>query len=225
MPRINPRTARSRGFVEPPYRPGPIMQFILFVWFLIRFVVASAVAAAFVGFAVLLWFGFTMPEEPEEAETKTDAIVVLTGGGGRLEHGYELLKRGLAARLLVTGAGEKTTKEALLKQRLGEVPSDLAARIQLDHRAEDTKGNAEQTANWFNSQNLKSMRIVTSNYHMRRAYLQFRRAMPDARILISPVVPKGYGVNEWWTHREGVIKVAEELGATIAAFFRIPIRR
>jgi uncharacterized SAM-binding protein YcdF (DUF218 family) len=224
MPRINPRTARSRGFIEPPYRPGPVMQFILFVWFLIRFAVATAVAGAFTALAVLLWFGFTMPEEPDEAETKTDAIVVLTGGEGRIKQAYALLQKGLSTRMLITGAGE-TTKEALLKKHLGEVPPDVAARIQLGYRAEDTKGNAKETAAWFNSQNLKSMRLVTSNYHMRRALLQFGRAMPEARILISPVVPKGYGANEWWTHPESIIKVSEELGATIAAFFYIPIRR
>lgn len=228
MPRINPRTARSRGFVEPPYRPGPIMQFILFVWFLIRFVVASTVAAAFVGFAVLLWFGFTMPEEPEEAETKTDAIVVLTGGEGRLEQAYALLQKGMAARMFVTGVGEKTTKPELMK-RLGDPPPTLAARIELGFRAANTRGNATETAAWFNSHNLKSMRLVTSSYHMRRSLLLFGRAMPDARILVHPVVPKRLAVTvkdpqtvAWWTHTDGVREVALELGKFLAAFFHIP---
>jgi len=222
MTRINPRTSRSRGFVEPPPRRGPVMQFILFVWFLIRFAVAAAIATAFTAFAVLLWFGFTMPGEPDEPEAKVDTVVVLTGGERRLEQGYALLQSGLARRMFVTGAGEKTTKPDLLK-RLDNPPAELAARIELGYRAANTRGNASETAAWFNSQNLKSMRLVTSNYHMRRSLLHFGRAMPDARILGHPVVPKGLGANEWWTHRDGVEEVALELAKFLAAFFYLPI--
>jgi uncharacterized SAM-binding protein YcdF (DUF218 family) len=222
MPRINPRTSRSRGFVEPPPRRGPVMQFILFVWFLIRFAVATAIAGAFVAFTVLLWFGFTMPEAPDEPEAKTDAIVVLTGPGGRLEPAFALLQKGLSTRMFVTGVDKKLTKPELLKL-LGDPPPELAARIELGYRALDTRGNASETAAWFNSQNLKSMRLVTSGYHMRRSLLLFSRAMPDARILAQPLPRKGLGPNEWWTHPEGIREVAWELGKFLAAFFHIPV--
>jgi uncharacterized SAM-binding protein YcdF (DUF218 family) len=224
MPRIDPRTARSRGFVEPPRRPGVLMRGVLFVWFLLRFAVAAAVTGAFAALCILLWFGFTMPEAAEEPEGRTDAIVVLTGGEERLERAYALLQKGLAARLFVTGAGERTTKPDILK-RLDNPPAELADRIELGYRAANTRDNASETAAWFNSQNLKSMRLVTSNYHMRRSLLHFGRAMPHARILADPVVPKRYGAGEWWTHADGVRKVAEELGAYLAAMFYIPVRR
>lgn len=220
MPRINPRKARSRGFVEPPRRWGPVMQFILLVWFLVRFAVATAFAAAFTGFAVLLWFGFTMPDAPEEPETKVDTVVVLTGGEGRLEHGFGLLQKGLAKRLFVSGVG-KASKADILK-RLGDPPADVAARIDLEFRSANTRENARETAAWFNQQNFKSMRLVSSNYHMRRSLLLFGRAMPHARILADPVVPKGLGANEWWTHREGVEEVAVELAKFLTAFFYLP---
>lgn len=222
MARIDPRTARSRGFVEPPRRPGLFMQLVLFVWFLVRFAVASAVTAAFAGLVAVLWFGVTMPEAPDEPEAKTDAIVVLTGPGGRLEPAYALLQKGLSSRMFVTGVYKKLTKPELLKL-IGDPPPELAARIELGYRALDTRGNAAETAAWFNSQSLKSMRLVTSNYHMRRSLLLFRRAMPDARILAHPVPRKGLGLNEWWTHPEGVKDVARELAKFLAAFFYIPL--
>jgi uncharacterized SAM-binding protein YcdF (DUF218 family) len=228
MPRINPRTSRSRGFVEPPPRRGPVMQFILFVWFLIRFVVATAIAGAFTAFAVLLWFGFTMPEAPDEPEAKVDTIVVLTGGEGRLEHGFGLLQKGLAKRLFVSGVG-KASKADILK-RLGDPPADLAGRIDLEFRSANTRENARETAAWFNQQNFKSMRLVTSNYHMRRSLLLFGRAMPDVRILADPYVPKGLaskpkepGDNLWWTNPDGIKLVARELGAFLVTFFHLPI--
>jgi uncharacterized SAM-binding protein YcdF (DUF218 family) len=232
MARIDPRSARSRGFVEPPRRPGLFMQLILFVWFLIRFAVAGAVTAAFGGLVLLLWFGFTMPEASDDAAAKTDAIVVLTGGEERLETAYGLLQKGLASRMFVTGVDRKVTKPELLK-RLGDPPQELAARIELGFRAGDTRGNATETAAWFNSQNMKSLRLVTGNYHMRRSLLLFRRALPDARIIAHPVVPKGLAVTcpadagancaQWWTKPETGRAVARELVKYAAALFFIPL--
>jgi uncharacterized SAM-binding protein YcdF (DUF218 family) len=232
MARIDPRTARSRGFVEPQRRPGLLMQLVLFLWFLIRFSVAAAVTAAFAGFALLLWFGFTMPEGPQDAAAKTDAIVVLTGGEERLEQAYGLLQKGLANRMFVTGVDRKVTKPELLK-RLGDPPQELAARIELGFRAADTRGNANETAAWFNSQNLKSLRLVTGNYHMRRSMLLFRRALPEAEIVPHPVVPKGLAVTcrpeartncaQWWAQPETGRAVARELLKYGAALFYVSV--
>ncbi len=222
MARIDPRTARSRGFVEPARRPGALMQLMLFVWFLVRFVVAGALTAAFLGLVALIWFGVTMPEAPDEPEAKTDAIVVLTGPGGRLEPAYALLQKGLSNRMFVTGVYQRLSKPELLKL-LGDPPPELAARIELGYRALHTRGNAGETAAWFNSQNMKSMRLVTGNYHMRRSVLLFRRALPDARILAHPVPRKGLGPRDWWTQKEGARDLALELGKLFAAFFYIPV--
>ncbi|HEY7610778.1 MAG TPA: YdcF family protein [Alphaproteobacteria bacterium] len=232
MARIDPRRARSRGFVEPPRRPGLFLQLVLLAWFLIRLAVAAAVTAAFAGLVGLLWFGFTMPEAPRDQAAKTDAIVVLTGGEERLETAYGLLQKGLANRMFVTGVDRRVTKPELLK-RLGDPPQELAARIELGFRAANTRGNASETAAWFNSQNLKSLRLVTANYHMRRSLLLFRRALPDAEIVAHPVVPKhlavqcrpdaGAGCEQWWTQRGGAEAVARELVKYIAAVFYIPL--
>lgn len=221
-PSIEPRTARSRGFVEPPRKTGFAMKIVLFVWFLIRLAVAGAVTAAFLGLALLVWFGFTMPEQPEGTEAKADTIVVLTGGERRLEHGYALLQSGAAGRMFVAGVG-KATKEDILK-RLGDPPPELAARIDLEYRSTDTRENARETAAWFNQQNFKSMKLVTSNVHMRRSLLLFRRAMPQAEIAPAPVVPTGMRAGEWWTHRQGIEVVGLELAKYVATLLRLPVR-
>ena len=228
MARIDPRSARSRGFVEPPRALGLFLQLVLFLWFVIRFAVAAAFTATFAAFVLLLWFAFTMPEAPDDASAKTDAIVVLTGGEERIEQAYQLLQKGLASRLYITGAGVALTKPQLLK-RLGDPPPELAARIELGFRASSTRGNAAETAAWFNSQNLRSMRLVTANYHMRRSVLWFRRDMPDALIVRHPVVPKGLsadcagaaGCEQWWSRRETGWVVAKELVAYAGAIFYI----
>ncbi len=184
------------------------MSFLLFIWFLIRFAVAGALTAGFLAVALALGFGAIMPE-PRAATEKTDAIVVLTGGEKRLETGFELLKQGMAPRLYVSGADPTVTRAQLL-QRLGDPPADLAQKIELDYRARNTRENARETAAWFNAQGMKSLRLVTGNYHMRRSVLLFERALPSATIIAHPVVPTNLGVWEWWASAEGLETVARE---------------
>lgn len=209
--------------MEPPRRLGPVMQLFLFAWFLARFAAAAAVTAAFAALALLVWFGFTTAEKPDDETAKTDAIIVLTGRlGNRIQGGYEALQKGLSNRMFVTGVDQKVTKPQLMTL-LGNPPPELAARIELGFRAANTVGNANETAAWFNSQNLKSMRLVTANYHMRRSILLFRRAMPDARIHAHPVVPKGLGAGEWWTTRENTFEMAHEMAKYFVTLLHIPI--
>ena len=58
-----------------------------------------AAVLALTWLAGLVWFASTSPREPPppgsaEAERRTDAIVVLTGGSERLAAGLELLSEG-----------------------------------------------------------------------------------------------------------------------------------
>ena len=66
-----------------------------------------AAFSRFAGLVVLAWalgfvlFAVTLPQPA--GEQRTDAVVVLTGGAGRIERGLEVLKRGWARELLVSG--------------------------------------------------------------------------------------------------------------------------
>ncbi|MEL0020990.1 MAG: hypothetical protein VW709_14035 [Rickettsiales bacterium] len=70
---------------------------------------------------VLAWgFGFQefasmIPDAPPPATEKTDAIVVLTGGAGRVQEGLSLLESGAAAKLFVSGVYRGVDVQALLK--------------------------------------------------------------------------------------------------------------
>ncbi|MEL7519149.1 MAG: YdcF family protein, partial [Pseudomonadota bacterium] len=48
-----------------------------------------------------LWFTVDLPEPAQKL--KTDAVIVATGGAGRIARGLEVLDQGLAPRMLVTG--------------------------------------------------------------------------------------------------------------------------
>ena len=57
----------------------------------------------------------------------------------------------------------------------------------LGHTADNTVGNALETAVWMQQEGYRSLRLVTSWYHMHRSLLEFGRAMPRVRVVAHPV--------------------------------------
>jgi uncharacterized SAM-binding protein YcdF (DUF218 family) len=145
----------------------------------------------------LVWFANSIPEVEEDAAGNTDAIVVLTGGSQRLQSGLQLLAEGRGKKLFVSGVYRSTDVSALLHAAPPSLEA-LQCCIVLGHDAENTVGNAIETSLWMNRENYRSLRLVTANYHMRRALLEFSRAMPGTRIVPHPVFPEGMRREPWW---------------------------
>jgi uncharacterized SAM-binding protein YcdF (DUF218 family) len=129
----------------------------------------------------------------------TDAIVVLTGGKARLETGLDLLAAGKAAKLFVSGVNPSVDRETLLRA-LGPSARREACCIVLGHAADNTVGNAVETAAWMRQEGYRSLRLVTSWYHMHRSLLEFGRAMPLVRVVAHPVFASD-GETEGWRGR------------------------
>lgn len=146
--------------------------------------------------AGFLWFASTIPSGVADTSTHTDAIVALTGGAERIETGVKLLSDGLAERLFVSGAGEQVRTSDILG-RATPINPDLAANITIGKAAVDTPGNAIETAEWVRSQNMRSIRLVTAAYHMRRSLLEFHDAMPEVVIVPHAVFPPTVK-RDWW---------------------------
>lgn len=137
---------------------------------MIRRLLALAVIAWALGFAV---FMLALPGPVEG--TTTDAIVVPTGGPGRIDRGVDLLRRRQAKRLLVTGVAPGVRKEDLAREyRIA--PTSLACCVDLDHEAVDTRSNAGETASWLRARGYRTVRLVTSDWHLRRAAMELRAA-------------------------------------------------
>ncbi|MEE2980724.1 MAG: YdcF family protein, partial [Pseudomonadota bacterium] len=64
-----------------------------------RLAIGAAIAAALAWGAGFVWFTESIPRAVKKPHEVTDAIVVLTGGAGRLIAGLELLAEGRAAKL------------------------------------------------------------------------------------------------------------------------------
>ncbi|MFN3461699.1 MAG: YdcF family protein, partial [Oceanibaculum sp.] len=162
-----------------------------------RFALHVALTLLFVWFLGVMAFIAAIPLALRDATTRTDAIVVLTGGSLRLEVGLRLLQAGLAERLLVSGVNPEVSREALLRL-LPEWTEALNARIDIDYAANNTVGNAAETAIWLREREYRSLRLVTANYHLRRSLLEFRDAMPGIDIVPHPVFPEDFHLEDWW---------------------------
>jgi uncharacterized SAM-binding protein YcdF (DUF218 family) len=152
---------------------------------------------AVIWFSGLFWFSTQVPSGGEAPESKTDAIVVLTGGTGRLDMGLRLLEKEFAKQLFVSGVARGVDVAALLRvaQR---APKELECCISVGYRADDTAGNAAETAGWVRERGYKSIRLVTASYHMPRSLIEFRHAMPAIRIIPHPVYPPQFKRSRWW---------------------------
>jgi uncharacterized SAM-binding protein YcdF (DUF218 family) len=148
--------------------------------------------AGFVVISVLSWGGgfiwfihkttqFVDPPPPH-----VDGVVALTGGAGRVELALRLLATGEADKLLVTGIGGHTDLVAL-GRLAGMDLSSLAGRITLGRYAASTQGNAVETAAWAAQNGLRSIVVVTANYHMPRALAELRQALPAVELYPLPV--------------------------------------
>ena len=137
----------------------------------------------------LLWFVHSGMSRGDDQARATDAIVVLTGGRLRLETGIALFGGGRARKLFISGVNHHVDREALTRV-FEPVASRAQCCIVLGHDADNTRGNARETASWMRQERFSSLRLVTSWYHMPRSLLEFHRAMPNVEIVASPVFAK-----------------------------------
>ncbi len=163
----------------------------------LRTAVGVATLAVFGWIGGFIWFVQNIPRETPSDPAPTDAIVVLTGGRGRLPAGIELLAEGHAKKLFVSGVYDGVDVGALLRLSQRE-PRSLECCINLGYQAGNTHGNAEETARWMVQQGYESLRLVTANYHMRRSLLEFRRKMPWAVVRPHPIQPDRIEFENWW---------------------------
>lgn len=178
-----------------------------------------ALTAAILWIAGLIWFAEAIPAAVDDADSHTDAVVVLTGAAGRLDTGIDLLAGKKAKKLFVSGVYRGVDVQQLL--RLSRRPdAALNCCIVLGHTADDTRGNAEETAQWVTRERFTSIRLVTSSYHMRRSLLEFSRAMPSVRIIPHPVFPKGFKAHSWWNWPGTLQLIVTEYSKYLVALMR-----
>lgn len=146
------------------------------------------------GGGFLLYTAASLSMRPHDPAQKTDAIVVLTGGNTRIEEGINLWASGKSTRLFITGVHPSVRASDITA--LWKKPQPLPeCCLELGHRAESTTENVTETAAWLREKkNISSIRLVTANYHMIRALIEYRHAFPELQIIPHPIRQVGLSV-------------------------------
>lgn len=164
--------------------------------------------------AGFVWFVQQVPREATDDTQHTDAIVVLTGGKGRIAYGLKLLSEGRASRLFISGVEDGLTLSDLAIHNYG------SAVVMLGYDARNTIGNAMETAQFMRKEHLKSLRLVTASYHMPRALYEMHFQMRGVLIVPDPVFPADFDADRWWTGNASSLILLSEYHKYIAARLR-----
>ena len=142
------------------------------------------------------WVLFTISvthAKPEKPGKQVEAIVVVTGGTGRIHHALDLLAEGNADKLFISGVNEDVQHTDIIagwNEFRAEASLPVLSEpccIELGYTAKDTTGNALEIKKWVEENGITSIRLVTSNYHMPRAYMEVRNHLPpDTAIYRHP---------------------------------------
>jgi len=137
-----------------------------------------------------------------------DVIVLLTGDGlTRVDTAAQLYAMGYAPRILVSGGVDDppfAIGAANVRRRLIElgVPPDV---IDIDDVSQHTADSAREVVAWAVQHGWSRLILVTSAYHMPRAFLSFVAALDAAGLdKIMRVIPCRVA-QPWWEAPDGEI--------------------
>ncbi len=133
-----------------------------------------------------------------DTNTKTDAIIVLTGGRNRISEGIRLLNENLADKLFISGVPENISIGQIEKQ--AKIKADDENKIELGRKAKNTIENAIETEEWIKKNNIKSIRLVTSSYHIPRSLQEFIVYVTmgnDLEVVLNPIYSPNVN-HKWW---------------------------
>ena len=155
----------------------------------------------------------------------SDGIVALTGASSlRIEAASELLEQGLAQRLLISGVNPDATREQV-RQATSTAGRAFDCCVDLGFQAENTLGNARETADWARYHHYRTLIVVTADYHMPRAVLELRAAMPGVVLHPYPVATQTLDVRRWWATPEAARRMVVEYCKYLAVLGRSSLER
>ena len=174
-------------------------------------------SAAVFAMMILLWLVglWSFSDRVDHLETPTevapaDGVVALTGAStARLTAATKLLEDGKATRLLISGVNQKA-RPAEIRAVAKATVRYYQCCVDLGFSATDTVGNARETALWAHAKGFHSLIVVTSDFHMPRAMLELREALPDVQLTPYPVKTSELDADHWWRSGLGARRMTVE---------------
>jgi uncharacterized SAM-binding protein YcdF (DUF218 family) len=170
-----------------------------------------------------LWLGYvgTLLEN-SEAPRKADAALVLAGDGygDRMRTGAELARQGFVPKVYVSGPegfyGLHEDDLAIQWAVKAGYPTSYFVPLPLPRNATSTQAEAATVIPRLRRDEIRSLILVTSDFHTGRAGKIFRHAAPDLRITIVAAPDALFELRRWWRSREGRKAVFYEWTKTLS---------
>jgi uncharacterized SAM-binding protein YcdF (DUF218 family) len=171
----------------------------------VKSIAALLVVAMLWGVGLFAFCSRVAHATPAADPGRAEGIVALTGGSSRrLQAGMALLQGGRGQRLLISGVNRKTTREEVRRAARAVAGPLYECCVDLGFEAIDTVGNARETAEWARARGYDRLILVTADYHMPRALLELRGAMPGVRLTPYPVATEDVDAHAWWKTPQGL---------------------
>ncbi len=167
----------------------------LLITLLVLFVILLIIVGGLIGIGYYL--------SPQSPLQKADAIVAISGGETqeRALEAIKLYQQGWAPVIIFSGAAADSSgpSNANAMANQAEQAGVPAADILLDNTSANTEQNATNVAAIIQQHGYKSIILVTSPYHQRRADIVFRRALGSSFVIIDhSAVDTGWRRSDWW---------------------------
>jgi uncharacterized SAM-binding protein YcdF (DUF218 family) len=153
-------------------------------------IAAVVIVALFVDFT---YKTFSARQKP----VKVDAIVVLAGGKGRVDEGVRLYREGKGRMLFFIGVDPSVRRSDLYRPRSGDPSAD---NVYLENASRNTLENAIYGKELLMSHQVRTVQLITSRYHLKRAAILFRNALPKEVAIYPYPVDSGNVKEDWWAH-------------------------
>ena len=178
--------------------------------------------------AFMLWicgfclFAYKINHIKTDTSQTTDAIIVLTGGRNRIYEASKLFNDKRAKYLFISVVSKDITLENI--QNTQNIKIYDFRNVEIGYNADNTVENANETTDWINKNNIKSIRLVTSNYHIYRSLIEFRNKLKNTEILPHPVYSE-YIEKKWWTSWQTFSLIFKEYNKLLCAYIINKLKR
>jgi len=153
---------------------------------------------------------------PQSKLTDVDAIVTISGGEtqARTAEAIKLYKQGLAKKIIFSGAAEDphSPSNALMMQQIALNENVPPVDIILEEKSVNTEQNASEVAKIIRAYNFNSIILITSPYHQRRAYLEFKKQLGSNFNILNHSSPdQTWRRSKWWASDQSISLTFQEL--------------
>ncbi len=144
----------------------------------------------------------------DDMPQKASAIVIMSGDdsvGSRVKRGIELLNKGYAPFIIVSGAriGWNTYESEIMMKQIkhGKISNDKI--IALNSESDSTISEANKILQYCRRKNIKSILVVTSDYHTRRTSFTFKNILDNSGtdVFVTGAKNIRFDPAKWWKSR------------------------